>query len=216
MRWLSLVIVACGVAAAGLWWYSSGEAPLGRQVAAYRVGAAPSFTAAQREIRWFETGRDRRDKLKELVGGWDTGNQQFDLYLAMHLGHPDCTDETRRAFSLEMAWRKNLLPRWAHYWRWRTRLPPAEEMASIVDYMQVLSTVDPPRKLSWREVLDAQALFELTGHPEFAQRLMPDDWRDRFRRWRESTPTLPAIERPEAPFADWKGAIPSRPKAVRE
>ncbi|HEV3004435.1 MAG TPA: hypothetical protein VGX78_08225 [Pirellulales bacterium] len=196
------------VVVAGLAWFYFERDPLGRQVAGYRVGAAENYAQACREIAWFEQGADREPKLRELVAGWGTGNQRFDLYLARYLGDPKCSEALRQAFSLEFAWRPQMLPRWAHYWRWRSKLPPADEIASIDDYLAALLLVDPPKKLTWREVLDQQAVFELSGDPELAKRLAPDNWPARYQRWIESSAKPRDVTRPRLPFPDWQGPAP--------
>ncbi|HVC94246.1 MAG TPA: hypothetical protein VND64_11175 [Pirellulales bacterium] len=190
---------------AGVVWFYHERDPLGRQVVGYRVGAAGSYAQACREIAWFEQGADHESKLRELVGGWGTGNPQFDLYLARYLGDSNCGEALRRAFSLELAWRPELLPRWAHFWCWHTKLAPAEEITSIAEYLATLVLVDPPKKLTWREVLDLQAVFELTGHEDLARRLAPDNWPTRYDRWLEAAEKTPAVTRPKLPFPDWEG-----------
>ncbi len=66
--------------------------------------------------------------------------------------------------------------------------PDAEDrIASLRDYLQTLHVADPPRELTWRDVLDFQAAVQLTGHGELAHRLTPDNWRGRFARWPETT-----------------------------
>jgi len=204
---ITIALMIFGGLAGVVWFYYEGD-PLGRQVAGYRVGSAGNYAQACREIAWFEQGADRESKLRELVGGWGTGNPQFDLYLARYLGDSKCGEALRQAFSLEFAWRPELLPRWAHYWRWRTKLPPSEEIASIAEYLSTLVLVDPPKKLTWREVLDLQAVFELTGHGDLARRLSPDNWPTRYQRWAEADVKTPAVTRPELPFPDWKGPAP--------
>jgi hypothetical protein len=204
---IAIALVVFGGLAGAVWFYYQRN-PLGRQVAGYRVGAAENYEKARREIAWFEQGADRETKLRELVEGWGTGNQKFDLYLARYLGDPKSSEALRQAFSLNLAWRSELLPRWAHYWRWRAKLSPAEEFASINDYLAALVLVDPPKKLTWREILDLQAVFELTGHGELAKRLDPNNWPGRYQRWVESAPEPSNVARPELPFPDWEGAAP--------
>jgi hypothetical protein len=204
---IAIALVLFGVAAAAAWLYVQFD-PLGRQVAGYRVGAAENYLRASQEIVWFEQGADREAKLRELVAGWGTGNQRFDFYLARYLGDPKCSEGLRQAFSLELAWRPHLLLRWAHFWRWRSKLPPADEVTSINDYLAALVLVDPPKKLTWREVLDLQAVFELSGEGGLAKRLAPDNWPARYERWIEAAAKPREVERPRMPFPDWKGAVP--------
>ena len=54
---------------------------------------------------------------------------------------------------------------------------------------------------SWREVLDLQAVFHLTGRSELARGLSPGNWRDRYRRWRLDRPApLPHVPRASEPM----------------
>jgi len=207
LRLLLLLFVLVG-AGAGAWCYLNWQR-LVRQSACYRVGVAPSFKEAQAEIAWFETGRDREAKLRELLRKWGTGNRQFDLYLAQHVGHAKSTEALREAFSLELAWREELVPRWAHYWSWRAPLEPDEQIASIIEYLDDLAAAETPKKITWREVLDLQAVFHLTGYRRLAHRLTPENWHERYRRWSETRPAkLPHITRPAKPFPDWQGPLP--------
>ena len=200
------VLLAAG---AGTWCYlKRGELSCWR--ACGRVGAAETFGEAQAEIDWFETGPDRDFRLRELVARWGTGRQQFDFYLARHVGHPDSSELLRKTFSLGFGWHEERLPRWAHYWSWQTSQEPNEEIASIVRYLDLLLAADESKTITWREVLDLQAVFHLTGEPRLARRLTPDNWRNRYRDWRRRHPgELPRVSRPEEPFADWSGPVAS-------
>ena len=93
-----LALLAIGLAAAA--WIYLHPTPLAAQFAGYRVGAAPSYSLAKREIAAFDSPRDRAAKDRELVKGWGTGNQQFDYYLVRYLSEPECSDDLRQAFSL--------------------------------------------------------------------------------------------------------------------
>lgn len=178
-----------------------GREKLIRQWACYRVGAADSYDQARSEIAWFEQGPKRRQRLEELVAKWGTGNPRFDRYLARYVSDPASSEELRKRFSLELGWRDVLLARWAHFWRWQAKREPDEEIASVVRYLNTLVEVDPPRELTWREVLDLQAVLTLTGHPDMAHRLDPTSWQARYRRWEQIRPDpLPPIPRPEEPF----------------
>lgn len=204
--WLRLLITLFVVAGicVGTWCYLNGGR-LACQWASYRVGAAHTFDEAQAAITWFESGPDHKAKLRELVRKWGTGNQRFDLYLARHVRHADSTEPLREAFSLEFGWHEERLPRWAHYWSWQTPQEPDREIASILDYLDLLVTADTSKTITWREVLDLQAIFYLTGEPRLAKRLDPENWRDRYRRWREDDRgQLPHVPRPSHPFPDWQ------------
>ena len=107
----------------------------------------------------------------------------------------------RAAFAAEIGGNERLLDRWARYWTWRAQLPPSQQMASVAAYLDVLLSADRPRDITWREVLDLQAIFHLTGRGDLAQDLSPTNWRDRYADWqRRRQAELPRIPRPEEPF----------------
>ena len=191
----------------GAWWYID-RSSVGSQLASYRIGQAQSFEQAKREIAAVEQQPNAEPALRELVSGWRTGNQSFDFYLATYLGDPQCSEALRRLFSLELAWRPELLGDWAHYWSWRCKQSPADEIAAISDYLAALSAADSVRQLTWREVLDVQAAFVLTGHDDLSRRLAPDNWAERYRAWRKAKPDLKQVPRPEKPLPDWQGPLP--------
>ena len=57
------------------------------------------------------------------------------------------------------------------------------------------------KPLTWREVLDLQAAFELLGCREPAVGLAPENWHVRYRNWRHVRGAEPPhVERPEEPF----------------
>ncbi len=201
-----MAAIGGGLAAAG--WFYFHPMPVGSQLAAYRVGAAPTFSLAKRELASLDSGRDREGKLRELAAGWGTGNQQFDFYLAQYLNEPECSDAMREVFSLELGWRPELLPRWAHYWAWRSKQAPAEEVASIADFLSALVSLQPARLLTWRETLNLQAAIVLTGESELARRLTPENWPGRYRQWIADRSAWRQTARPESPLPDWQGAIP--------
>jgi len=200
-----LALLAVGLAA-GAWFYLH-PSPWAAQFAGYRVGAAQTYSLAKPEIAAFDSGSGRTAKDRELAAGWGTGNQQFDFYLARYLGESECSDDLRQAFSLEFGWRPELLPRWAHFWAWRTKQAPEAEIASIIDYLEALAGAEPPRLLTWREVLDLQAVFTLTGKPELARRLTPDNWSRRFAEWSRAKGEEHRVERSSSPFPDWRGPV---------
>jgi len=201
-----LVLAAIGL---GTWGYLVRNR-LACQWATYRVGAADSFEEARTEIHRLETGPDRDTRLRELVRKWGTGNQQFDLYLARYVGSPDSSESLRKTFSLEFGWREQLLPRWAHYWRWRAAQEPDREIASILAHLDLLAAADSSKTITWREVLDLQAVFQLTGQPQLAKRLSPENWPDRYRSWKASCGEIPHVPRSAKPFTDWQGPEPLR------
>ncbi len=175
--------------------------PLARQWALYRIGAAGSAQEADVEIVRCETSPNADLLIAEMVAKWGTGNRRFDLHLAAHLGGRSCGETLREAFSHEITHREGLLERWARYWTWRAQLPPDQQMASVLAYLDALDAAEPPRSITWREVLDLQAVFQLTGCGELAQNLSSANWRERYAQWRQKKPPrLPALPRPEQPF----------------
>jgi hypothetical protein len=193
-----LLLTASGL---GVWCYVCRQ-PLLRQWALYRIGAAASLPEAEAELVRCETSFDHDAMIDELVGKWGAGNRQFDLHLAAHLGGASCGEPLRAAFAAEIGRHAGLLERWARYWMWRAPLPPEQQMDSVTAYLDTLAAANPSHDITWREVLDVQALFQLTGQDELAQGLTPANWRDRYRRWQRSRPAeLPRLSRPEEPFA---------------
>ncbi|HID74409.1 MAG TPA: hypothetical protein EYP56_00235 [Planctomycetaceae bacterium] len=182
---------------------------LARQWAAFQVGTAISFDQARRELARLERRPDAELQIDALVAKWGTGNPRYDLFLARYLSEPQCTGSLRARFSLELAWREGLLARWAHFWCWYSDSEPDRRIAQIAEYLTVLLDDPVRRPITWREVLELQAVFQLTGHPELAVRLKPDGWRRRFRRWQSACAgRLPHITRPEKPLPDWQGPLP--------
>lgn len=209
--WLRFLLVFALLAAGGaaIWAYASRER-LTRQWMAYRVGSATDYDDARRLLAWFETGPDHNARLRELIGRWGGGNPRFDFYLARYVSSPESPEAMRKSFSLGMAWREGLLPRWAHWWCWRAAQEPDRQAAEIVAYVDMLDKAKEPKDISWREVLDLQAIFDLTGQPKLAERLTPDNWRDRYRQWRELRAGGPIrAGKPPKPFPDWEGPIPA-------
>ena len=212
--WLRILITAVVLAAAavGAWVYVNHRRLANQwegQLGSYRVGRAETLQEAVAQIAALEQGPDRRKRLRELTGKWGTGNQRFDFYLAEHVRSGQSSELLRQTFSLEFAWREPLLGRWARYWCWQSATGPDERRASIVEYLDVLVGADPPGEITWREVLDLQAVFQLSGQPGLAVRLKPENWRARYRAWQKTRPApLPRIGRPETPFADWEGPPP--------
>lgn len=206
LRMLTSMVAIAGVGL-GVWGYFN-RARFACRWASYRVGAAGSFAEARAEIAWFESAPNPKQKLRELVRRWGTGDPRFDLYVARYVGGPESPEAMRQAFSLEFGWHEERLPRWAQYWSWRAPQEPSREIASIVAYLDVLQTARPSKTITWREVLDLQAIFCLTGEPHLAKRLGPKNWRDRYRQWRARHPgQLSPFQRPETPFEDWQGPI---------
>jgi hypothetical protein len=208
-RWTIVVAAALAVGIGLYAW--RGE--LAAQVASYQVASAASYRAAARRIGQFEAAPDRAEKIHALVDAWGRGDPRYDYYLARYIRSPDCGDELREAFSLEISWRPGLLSRWGHFWSWQSSADPAADRKHLRGYFDALSSVEPARRLTWRDVLDLQALCDRTGQGEVARRMKPDDWVAAYRRWIDAEPTwTPDLDRPAEPFPDWAGAVPSRPK----
>jgi hypothetical protein len=208
--WVRAAVLAALLAGAGAWCYLDSER-LTRQWSIHRLGRAETLAQARAEIARLETGPERQAAVRDLVATWGTGSPQFDLYLAWYVGQPSSSELLRETFSLELAWREPLLARWAHYWSWRAQQEPDAEVSSIRAHLDMLVSGDPPDPIPWREVLNLQAVFALSGHARLAKRLQPDNWRQRYRDWRQAVQgAVPHIARPEAPFPDWPGPIPDR------
>lgn len=177
---------------------------------AYRVGRAASFEEASRALSWFETGPDREARLRELVTRWGAGNLRFDYYLARYVASPESSEAMRKRFSLELAWREGLLSRWAHFWCWRAGEQPDRRVEEILAYVDMLHAAqDLSKQITWREILDLQAIMHLSGQPKWAERLTPDNWRERYQEWRrERSEGLLRVARPNQPLPDWEGPIP--------
>lgn len=233
-RQLIALVLVVGIVAGAAWWMRERWA-IGAQLASYRIGQATTYAEAAKKIAEIEQSGDST-ALGELVGGWGTGNDRFDYYLARYVVEPPSSqapsreapsrdassrEALREAFSRELSWRPALVARWAHFWSWQVKQSPAEEIASIRGYLAALLQADPPRKLSWREVLALQAAFALTGHADAAHRLDTTNWRARFERAEsgfggersadEDTKAArleaPSV-RPSAPLPGWKGPLP--------
>ncbi len=185
----------------GAWLYLQRDA-VARLWACYRVSSATNYPQAKTELAWFADGPDRMDRLHALVTLWGTGNETFDRNLVIYLQDPECDDATREAFSLELAWRPDLLSRWAHCWCHMGKLDPDENIESIVSYIDTLAMADVPREITWRDVLDLQAAFELAGCPALAMRLSPENYLSRHADWeRIGRPRAAHLQRPRHFFA---------------
>ena len=76
------------------------------------------------------------------------------------------------------------------------------EIDAVVEYLDTQISAGTTKALTWREVLDLQAVLELLGQPEAARGLTPDNWHVRYRQWqRARNPQRPHVERPDRPFA---------------
>ena len=93
-RRISLILLVLAIAILGVAGYV-GREPLRRQWTLYRIGAAASAQEAEPLLVRCETGGDRDAMIAELVRKWGTGNRQFDLYLAGHLGGASCGERLR-------------------------------------------------------------------------------------------------------------------------
>jgi hypothetical protein len=207
----TLLVVALLALAAGGAWLAWRWPVLALQYRIYRIGAANSAAEAARELAWFQSQPQRDEKLRELCAAWGDGNPAFDARLAEYLERAECSDALREAFALEFARRPGLVARWAHWWHWRQGAGAAEEIQSLTDYLAALATEQPPRDITWREVLDVQAAMALTGQPQLAERLEPAGaaWVERYRRWIDAhAEWAPPNEPPPAPLPDWPAEVP--------
>jgi len=187
-------------------WVYVNRQRLADQWASYHVGAAARYDEARERIARIERGDRAEGRLRELVAKWGTGNRRFDEYLARYVTDPASSRRLRELFSRHLSSRPTLLSPWAHFWAHQASLEPREQIASYVTYLDEVAHADngrAARRLTWREVLDLQAIFTLTGARDRAARLEPDNWRELFRVWQETAPTEPPpIERPTEPWPD--------------
>ncbi len=215
MRLFVVVVIAASIAAAIWAWVH--QPRLVDQWDSFQVGRAESYAEAAALIGQVEQAPRAWPAIRELCHKWGTGNQRFDLYLADYVRRGPSSEPLRKAFSLELTWRPDQLPRWRHYWLWQLPAEADARIASMVAHYDLLSQAEPPRSIAWREVLDLQALFEVTGQRDLANRLKPDNWRSRYARWREACPDgVPPQERPELPLPDWEGPPPDASLLVGE
>lgn len=199
-----LLLLAAGILLGG--WVYTHRQTLSWQWDSYRVGAAASYEDARKKIAHFEQGHDAPERLRVLVSKWGAGNPRFDLYLAQYAAAGESSSALRGAFSRELGRRPEVLPRWAHFWSWQAPIEPDRHIASIVDYLDALAFDSDPAAdptLTWREVLDLQAVFTLSGDPNRAARLTPENWRDYYRVWREGRhDAVQHVPRPADPLPD--------------
>ncbi len=195
--------VAVGALGYGTW---TQRAALKRGWVTYQAARATDYEQARRHIAWCETQPQRDAKLQALVARFGTGRVMFDEHLARYLTRPRASESLRAAFSQELGRRPELLERWAFYWTWRSILEPNEELAGVARYLETLALVDAPRALTWREVLDVQAVFTLTDQAPLAAGLSPDNWRERRAKWQPGEDRR--LTRPDRPFPDWQGPLP--------
>ena len=190
-------------------WYYAHLQQFERLAAVRRVAAAETFAAARSELAWFEQGADADERLRTLVEAWGRGDPRFDFYLARYVGHPRSSESLRKAFSRELAWREELLPRWAHYWTWQAKLEPDAQIASICDYLDALAQATPVPAIAWREVLDLQAILVLGGKPSLALAAFPGQLvRSLSAMARVAAAAGPtAVKRPAKPLPDWEGPV---------
>ncbi len=163
---------------------------LRRQWACYQVTSAASYAAFGQQMAQFQTERPDADSLRLLVQRWHTGNEAFDEHLARYLFDPACGDTLRETFSRELSWRSELPAAWAEQWR---QLKPdvEQQTATLRRYLEALHAAQPPREITWRDVLDFQAALELAGQGALAHRLTPENWRSRYERWEAMQRTSP-------------------------
>ena len=176
--WLAVIVVAAGSA---LWLYARRDA-LRLQWECYQVTRAANYQDFQQRMEQFERRSRDSSPLEALVARWHTGNERFDDFLASYLFDPQCSDRLREAFSRELSWRQELPAAWARHWR--AQKPDVDgQIASLRRYLEALEAAGPPRTITWRDVLDFQAVLVISRHEKLAHRLTPDNWRGRFARW---------------------------------
>ncbi len=200
-----LLFAALAAVLVGGWAYVNRET-LSWQWASYQVGAAASFEEARGQIAGFEQGPDAPERLRVLAAKWGGGNAQFDRYLAQYAASGESSMALRRAFSRQLTRRPELALRWAHFWCWHAPIEPDRQIASILEYLDALAfdgDASTGPSLTWRELLDLQAIFALSGEPERATRVGPENWREHYRVWRESRrDAMPHVHRPAEPLPD--------------
>lgn len=203
LLWAFVLLAVVAGMSVGAWVYLHWQT-ITWQWASYQVGAAATFEQARQQFAWFEQGPHAAEKLRILVGKWGTGNPQFDRHLAEYASAGDSSMALRRAFSEELARRPELLPRWAHYWCWQASLEPDRHIESILEYLDALAfdqrAAAGPR-LTWRELLDLQAVFVVSSDADRAARVTLDNWREHYRVWTETQRTnLRHVPRPSDPL----------------
>jgi hypothetical protein len=208
LRWrFLLVLLLIATAVGGAWAYLHQE-QLARTWEMSRVAAASNYGEAKAILSPFDQEPDRDAKLRQMMGKWGTGNPRFDFYLARYVGDADSSESARELFSYELGWRSGLLDRWAYYWSWQAG-DPNREMAELAGYLDLVVKTNAAKPLTWREVLNVQAMFQLTGDSDAALRLSPANWSSRYRSWRAEHPgELPHAESRQMPFDDWSGGVP--------
>ncbi len=205
---LLTVVLLLGLLALGIWAYVRWPR-LQAAWTCHQIGKAKSFAEAREMIRTLESGPQYEARLRDLTGAWGRGNQTLDYYLARYVGDPRSSEALRKAFSLELGWRREMLARWAHYRSWQAATEPGEEIDSITAYFDPLAEVQPAVSITWRQVLNLQAVFHWTGQAELAHRLDPTNWPRRYARWKAERRIGPlGMTRPEGPFPDWQGPPP--------
>ena len=183
MKRLLLLALVLAIAAMGGWaWTNRDE--LAIQLACYRVRAAANYEAAVTELEWFEKHPRREQVLQRLMARFGTGNRRLDEYLTSYAYDGRASEAFRQALSLEFAWRPELLPLWQEYWTGRQQGDNLEEEVSTIrNYLEALDAADPPREVTWRDILDIQAAMQISDAPNLAIRLSPRNWRSRYHRW---------------------------------
>lgn len=181
-----LLVVGAAGAAVAYWAMERDE--LAWQLDCHRIGAAPSYEEAAQLLAELDRAPNHQEKLSLLTTKWGTGNQAFDERLVRWMLSTDGSGALLQAFSEELSWREELLPRWVEYWREETELPMEEELASIEGYLSAIHEggAASRREVSWRDVLDMQAWFVMRDSARLAVRLGPENAGDRYGQWLET------------------------------
>ncbi len=196
---ITALVAGCALAA----WAYSHQGLIERHVACLRLRRATSPQVARQLLGQLDAEPDHRASVQLLVSHWGTGSHQLDEAVARYLVSAAASDTLREAFSLEMAWRPELLPRWAHCWAYLVDGEPREAVDSILGYVDTLAAANAVRPITWRDVLDLQAAWQWADCPELAVRLTPENYRRRWVQWNERGKPRPAnVVRPKSIFGD--------------
>lgn len=180
---------------------------------AYQLAESPSYAATKSYFRQAQ----QADQLWSLVGQFGRGQPQFDFYLLHFAADPQCNDRFRKTLAFELGWRTDALQRWSHFHRWSSQQIPHEVYLELSNYLAAIAASDSERSITWRDVLDMQAMLAATGHADLAHQLTPENWLARYRTWVArggNNRHFWNVSRPAAPFHDWLGSVPNRPAAT--
>jgi hypothetical protein len=179
-RWIFLSLAVLVAASAAYLYLRRDELRL--QWDSYQVTSSPDYATFQQRMAEFQQQAVTYAQLQALVSRWQTGNEPFDGYLARYLFDAPCNEAVREAFSRELSWRDGHVEAWGGAWQ-EQKGDIKEQVESLRRYLDTLQAAVPSRAITWRDVLDIQAMFALSDQPTLAIRLTPDNWRERYQRW---------------------------------